>query len=126
MNEQITRKIVCSVLVRRLHRFLNNTWAADALPGLTRKSCLPTCLPFRIADIEATQGLSSLSDEDFNLAIKNRVHTTLLHYLAKFAPLIKMFNTILSFRKRDPHGSDDARRYKYHKCIDNSAILLFI
>lgn len=50
------RMIVCNVLVRRLRRYLNNTWAADALPILKRKPCLPTCLPFRIADIDARQG----------------------------------------------------------------------
>ena len=54
------RMIVCNVLVRRLRRYLNNTWAADALPILKRKPCLPTCLPFRIADFDAQQGPLSL------------------------------------------------------------------
>lgn len=51
------QKIVCDVLARCRRQFLNNTWAADALPVLTRIPCLPTCLPFRTDSTDAWQGL---------------------------------------------------------------------
>lgn len=108
------RKIVCNVLVRRLRRYLNKTWAADALPILKRKPCLPTCLPFRIVHIDGPQGLDSCT-LSFDMEI-NKCNQAI------GLSLMNMIQISSHFRSRDPRLP---KIHKHHECSDKGVIPIF-